>query len=95
MKGHPSVRVVALPLYHFRILMSHRTCTSCAQPSDPKKTLLLLLSQACQARLGMTKRVREGSITLNDHDSQSLDVDHCSRLGLTILCTTIVCVAFW
>ena len=30
-----------------------------------KKTHLLLVSQACQAKLGMTKRVRDGSITLD------------------------------
>ena len=34
----------------------------------------LLLSQACQPRLGMTKRMREGSITIDDYDSQPLEV---------------------
>ena len=38
----------------------------------PEKTHPLLVSQACQANLGMTKRVREGSITHDDHDAQSL-----------------------
>ena len=33
-----------------------------------------LRSQACQGRLGMTKRVHEGSITLDDFDSQSLEI---------------------
>ena len=37
-----------------------------------KKAHPLLLSQTCQARLGMTKRVREDSITLDD--SQPLEV---------------------
>ena len=37
----------------------------------PEKTLHLLVSQACQAKLGMTKRVRDGSITLDDCDAQS------------------------
>ena len=32
-----------------------------------------LMSQACQARLGMTKRVCEGSITLDDYESQSFE----------------------
>ena len=40
----------------------------------PEKTHLLLVSQACQAKLGMTKRVREGSITLDDYDAQSSEV---------------------
>ena len=34
----------------------------------------MLLSQACEARLGMTKRLREGSITIDDYDSQPLEV---------------------
>ena len=38
------------------------------QEPDP-----LLLSQACQAKLGMTKRVRDGSTTLDDYDAQSLE----------------------
>ena len=40
----------------------------------PEKTHLLSVSQACQAKLGMTKRVRDGSITLDDYDAQSLEV---------------------
>ena len=40
----------------------------------PEKTHPLLLSQVCQAKLGMTKRVRDGSITLDDHDAQPLEV---------------------
>ena len=32
------------------------------------------MSQACQAKLGMTKSVRDGSITLDDYDAQSLEV---------------------
>ena len=43
-------------------------------PRCAKKTIPLLMSQACQAKLGMTKRVRDGSITLDDHDAQSLEV---------------------
>ena len=34
----------------------------------------MLLSQACQARLGMTKREGEGSIKIDDYDSQPLEV---------------------
>ena len=40
----------------------------------PKKTHPLLLSQACQAKRGMTKCVRDGSITVFDYDAQSLEV---------------------
>ena len=40
----------------------------------PEDTHLLLLSQACQAKSGMTKRVRDGSLTLDDCDAQSLEV---------------------
>ena len=40
----------------------------------PEKTHPLLVSQSCQAEFGMTKRVREGSITLDDYDAQSLEV---------------------
>ena len=39
-----------------------------------EKTHPLLLSQACQAKLGMTKRVRDGSITLDDYDARSFEV---------------------
>ena len=37
----------------------------------PEKTHPLSVSQACQAKLGMTKRVRDGSITLDDYDMKS------------------------
>ena len=40
----------------------------------PEKTHPLLLFEACQAKLSMTKRVRDGSITLGDYDAQSLEV---------------------
>ena len=40
----------------------------------PEKTHLLLVSQACQAKLGIAKRARDGSITLEDYDAQSLEV---------------------
>ena len=40
----------------------------------PWTTHPLLLSQACQAKLGMTERVRDGSITLDDYNAQSLEV---------------------
>ena len=45
----------------------------CVHSHDiPEKTHPLLVSQAYQAKLGMTKRVRERSITLDDYDSRSL-----------------------
>ena len=40
----------------------------------PEKTHLLLVSHACQSRLGMTKRVRDGEITLGGYDAESLEV---------------------
>ena len=40
----------------------------------PDKTHPLLVCQACQATLGMTERVRDGSNTLDDDDAQSLEV---------------------
>ena len=51
----------------------------------PEKTHLLLLSQACQAKLGMTKRVRDGSIALADYDAQSLDVARQVGTGLFMI----------
>ena len=45
----------------------------------PEKTHPLLLSEACQAKLGMTKRVREGSITLDDYDAQIIGSCQTSR----------------
>ena len=48
----------------------------------PKKTRPSLLSQACQAKLGMAKRVREGSITLDVYDAQSLEVVRQIGTGL-------------
>ena len=50
-----------------------------------RKTHFLLLSQACQAKLGMTKRVRDGSITLADYDAQSLDVARQVWTGLFMI----------
>ena len=40
----------------------------------PEKAHPLLVSQACQAKMGMTKRGRDGSITLDDNDAQSIEV---------------------
>ena len=51
----------------------------------PKKKHLLSLSQACQAKLGMTTRVRDGSITLDDYDTQSLEVVRQVRTGLFVI----------
>ena len=51
----------------------------------PPKTHLLSLSQACQAKLGMIKRVRDGSITLDDCDSQSLEVVRQIGTGLFMI----------
>ena len=51
----------------------------------PEKTHLLLLSQAYQAKLGMTKRVRDGSITVDDDDAQSLEVARQVGTGLFMI----------
>ena len=51
----------------------------------PQKAHLLLVSQACQAKMGMTKRVRDGSITLDDSDAQSLKVARQVGTGLCII----------
>ena len=51
----------------------------------PEKTHPLLLSQACQAKLVLTKRVRDGSITLDDYDAQSLEVARQVVTGLFML----------
>ena len=51
----------------------------------PVKTHPLLGSQACQAKLGMTTRVRDGSITLDDYDAQSLEVVRQGRTGLFVI----------
>ena len=51
----------------------------------PEKTHLLLVSQECQAKLGMAKRVRDGSITLEDYDAQSLEVARQMGTGLFMI----------
>ena len=50
-----------------------------------EKTHLLLVSHACQAKLGMTKRARDGSIALDDYDAQSLEVARQVVTGLFVL----------
>ena len=45
----------------------------------PEKTHCLLVSQECQAKLGITKRVRDGSITLDDYDATI--IGSCSTGG--------------
>ena len=65
-----------------------------------EKTRLLLVIQACQAKLGMTKRVRDVWITLDDNDAQSLEVARqvgtgCSWLGSTIWNATTMRVIFY
>ena len=50
-----------------------------------EKTHLLLVSKACQPKLGMTKRVSDGSITLDDYDAQSLEVARHVGTGLFMI----------
>ena len=49
-----------------------------------EKTHPLLVSQACQAKLGTAKRVRDGSITLDDCDAHSLEVVRQVGTGLFV-----------
>ena len=51
----------------------------------PEKTHPLFVSQACQEKLGMTKLVRDGSITLDEYDAQSLEVARQVRTGLFMI----------
>ena len=50
-----------------------------------EKTHPLLVSQACEAKLGVTKRVRDGSTTLDDYDAQSLEVVRRVVTGLFLI----------
>ena len=50
-----------------------------------EKTHPLLVSQACQPKLRMTKRLRDGSITLDDYDAQSLEVARQVGTGLFMI----------
>ena len=50
-----------------------------------EKTHPLLVSQACQAKSGMTKRVRDGSTTLDHYDAQSLEVARQVRIGMFMI----------
>ena len=52
---------------------------------NQEKTEPLFVSQACQAKLGMTKRVRDGSITLDDYDAQLLEVARQVGTGLFVI----------
>ena len=69
-----------------RLQESDMVIPGCAHSHEiPEKTHPLLVSQACQAKLGMTKRVRDGSITLDDYDAQSLEVARQVGTGLFML----------
>ena len=69
-----------------RLQESDMVIPACVHSHEiPEKTHLLFLSQACQAKVGMTKRVREGSITLDDYDAQSLEVARQVETGLFMI----------
>ena len=69
-----------------RLYESDMVIPGCVHSHEvPKKTHPLLLSQACQAKLGMTKRVRDGSITLDDYETQSLEVVRQVGTGLFMI----------
>ena len=66
-----------------RLQESDMVIPGCAHSHEiPGKTHPLLVSLACQAHLGMTKRVRDGSVTLDDCDAQSLEVARQVGTGL-------------
>ena len=44
----------------------------------------LLISQACQAKLGFRRDVRDGTITMKDHEDQNLEVARQTRTGFFI-----------
>ena len=44
-----------------------------------------LLSQACQAKLGFRKDVRDGTTTMKDHEDQNLEVARQIRTGLFMI----------
>ena len=58
-------------------LNSHETETGPGVRPNP-----LLLSQAVQARLGLTKSARHGRVTLDDYNGQSLEVAREQGTGL-------------
>ena len=45
----------------------------------------LLLSQACQAKMGFMKSSRSGTITLEDYDHQEVEVVRQARTGLFMI----------
>ena len=51
----------------------------------PEKTHLLLVFEGCQAKLEKTRRVRDGSITLDDCDAQILEVARQVGTGLFMI----------
>ena len=50
-----------------------------------EQTHPLLVPQACQEKSGMTQRVRDGSMTLDDYDAQSLEVARQVGPGLFVV----------
>ena len=70
-----------------RLQVRHGDTRVRAFPWNSGKYHLLLLSQARQAKLGRTKRVCEGSITLDDYDAQSLEVARQVGTGLVMIMT--------
>ena len=51
----------------------------------PQKTHRLFVPQACHAKLGITKMVRDGSITLDDYDARSSEVARQVVTGLFMI----------
>ena len=45
----------------------------------------MLLSQSCQAQLGITKNMRTGKITPDDYDGQALLVARQTGIGLFMI----------
>ena len=68
-----------------RLQESDMVISGCVQSHEiPEKTHHLLVFQACQAKLGVTKRVCGGSITLDDYGAQALEVAQQVGTGFMI-----------
>ena len=68
-----------------RLQQSDMVTLGCVHSHEiQEKTHLLLLSQARQAKLSLIKRVRDGSIKLDDHEAQSLEFARQVGTGLFV-----------
>ena len=59
---------------HFLVISHWTSFATKNELASEEKTHTLLMPQTSQARLGMTKRVSEDSITLDGYDPRSLEI---------------------